>query len=285
MLRLRRAGAYVRLLIILLLPFACGLARAGCIESPDPAISRLQALAIADPHKALAGAQAMLGRSKSTLSPEKVAWLHAVRADAYSALELDAEARAAAAAGAKFVPDASAPVRLALFMTDAENVYDAEGMAEAKRAVEAVRERGNIEPSAQRCLMITLGTLQFRENRADLAIATLTQAYRAADAAGDLRQRMLAASPLSKVMGDYEQLDLERQFALDSVKKALATLDDARSRTVYQVMYVTPFVVPNLPQSSTYPQRLFFVGLVFMACLLFWTAGLLFFRSVREHIV
>ena len=63
MLRLRRAGAYVRLLIILLLPFACGLARAGCIESPDPAISRLQALAIADPHKALAGAQAMLGRS------------------------------------------------------------------------------------------------------------------------------------------------------------------------------------------------------------------------------
>jgi len=208
MLRLRRAGAYVRLLIILLLPFACGLARAGCIESPDPAISRLQALAIADPHKALAGAQAMLGRSKSTLSPEKVAWLHAVRADAYSALELDAEARAAAAAGAKFVPDASAPVRLALFMTDAENVYDAEGMAEAKRAVEAVRERGNIEPSAQRCLMITLGTLQFRENRADLAIATLTQAYRAADAAGDLRQRMLAASPLSKVMGelgDYRQ--------------------------------------------------------------------------------
>jgi diguanylate cyclase (GGDEF)-like protein len=208
MLGLRRAGALTRLFIYLWLPFACGLAHAGCIESPDPAIRRLQALAIADPHKALAGAQAMLARSKSTLSAEKVAWLHEVRADAYSALELDAEARAAAAEGAKFVADASAPVRLALFMTDAENVYDAEGMAEAKRAVEAVRARGNIEPGAQRCLMITLGTLQFRENRADLAITTLTQAYRAADAAGDLRQRMLAASPLSKVMGelgDYRQ--------------------------------------------------------------------------------
>jgi len=208
MLGLLRAGARARLLSFILLSFACGFAHAHCIESPDPAIRRLQALAIADPNKALAGAQAMLARSKSALGAEKVAWLYAVRAEAYSALELDAEARAAAAQGMKFVADPSAPVRLALFMTDAENVYDAEGMAEAKSKVEAVRARGNIDPAGQRCLLITLGTLQFRENRADLAITTLTQAYRAADAAGDLRQRMLAASPLANVMrelGDYRQ--------------------------------------------------------------------------------
>ena len=208
MLGLPRAGVLARLLSFLLLSSLCGFAQAHCIESPDPAIRRLQALAIADPNKALAGAQAMLARSKSAHAPEKVAWLYAVRAEAYSALELDAEARAAAAQGMKFVTDASAPVRLALFMTDAENVYDAEGMAEAKRNVEAARARGNIDPAGQRCLLITLGTLQFRENRADLAITTLTQAYRAADAAGDLRQRMLAASPLDNVMrelGDYRQ--------------------------------------------------------------------------------
>ena len=111
--------------MFLFVPFACGLAHAGCIESPDPAIGRLQALAIADPHKALAGAQAMLARSKATLSAEKIAWLHAVRAEAYSALELDADARVAATEGAKFVPDATSPVRLELFLTDAENVYDA----------------------------------------------------------------------------------------------------------------------------------------------------------------
>jgi diguanylate cyclase (GGDEF)-like protein len=209
MVRSWRAGASARLLLFLLPALACGLARAGCIESPDPAIRSLQALAIADPNKALAGAQAMLVNSKATRAPrEKIAWLHAVRAEAYSALELDAAARAAAAEGMKFVSDAAAPVRLQLFITDSENVYDAEGMAEAKRSVEAVRARGNLDPAAQRCLLITLGTLQFRENRADLAITSLTQAYRAADAAGDLRQRMLAASPLSSVMrelGDYRQ--------------------------------------------------------------------------------
>src|ERR1043165_5501586 len=124
MLGLRRAGDFARLLTFLLLPFVCVIAHAGCIESPDPAISRLQVLAIADPHKALAGAQAMLSRSKSARAPEKMAWLHAVRAEAYSALELDSEARAAAAAGMKFVSDPSAPVRISLLMTDAENVYD-----------------------------------------------------------------------------------------------------------------------------------------------------------------
>src|SRR5262249_41589485 len=158
------------------LPFACGIAQAGCIESPEPAIRRLQALAIADPNKALAGAQTMLARTKAGHAPrEKIAWLYAVRAEAYSALELDAEARVAAAEGMRLVHDESAPVRLALFMTDAENVYDAEGMAEATRGVQALQARVDIDGAAQRCLAITLGMLQFRENRADLAITTLTQ--------------------------------------------------------------------------------------------------------------
>ena len=132
-------------------------------------------------------------------------------------------------------------------------------------------KRQNLDPKAPMIL-----TLQSRIKSTREQLASVE---------GEVGNSREGGNTLSKVMGDYEQLDLERQFALDSVKKALATLDDARSRTVYQVMYVTPFVVPNLPQSSTYPQRLFFVGLVFMGCLLFWTAGLLFFRSVREHIV
>jgi diguanylate cyclase (GGDEF)-like protein len=133
--------------------------------------------------------------------------MYAVRAQAYSGLELDAEARTAALAGMKLVPDTRAPVHLALFLTDAENIYDAEHMAEAKRNVEAVRASG-VSPEVERCLLLTLGTLQFRENRSDQAVVSLTQAYQMSDAAGDRRQRMLVASALSKVMrelGDYRQ--------------------------------------------------------------------------------
>src|SRR3954468_5505136 len=206
MLGLWRAGVFARLLLSILLLTTCASAYAGCLESPDPALRRLQALAISDPHKAIASAQRLIDRAGPRASGERLAWLHAVRADAYSALELDAQARAASAEGMKLVSDASSDVRLALFAIDAENIYDAEGMAEAKRKVEAVRASGNIGAEAERCLQITLGTLQFRENRADLAITSLTQAYRAAAAAGNPRQRMLAASPLSNVMrelGDY----------------------------------------------------------------------------------
>jgi len=203
-----RAGVFARLLLNILLLTACGFAQANCIEGPDPAIRRLQALAVADPNKAVATTQVMIADAiAANASAEHIAWLHAVRAQAYSALELDADARAAAAEGMKLVSDSSTPVHLALFFTDSENIYDAEGMAEAKRSVEAVRAKG-VGPEAERCVLITLGTLQFRENRADLAVAALTQAYRASDAAGNPRQRSVAASALSKVMselGDYRQ--------------------------------------------------------------------------------
>lgn len=92
------------------------------------------------------------------------------------------------------------------------------------------------------------------------------------------------ANALSKVMGEFERLDLERQFAQDSVKAAMKTLDDARSSAVFQHMYVTAFVTPSLPQSSTFPNRLSSIAIVAIVCLLVWTAGLLFVRSVREHL-
>lgn len=206
---LRSAGALARLLSSLLLLAACAVARASCIESPDPVIRGLQALAVSEPYKALARADAMLADAQAShAGPQEMAWLHAIRAHSYSALELDATARSAAADGMKLVPDHSSPVGLALFTIDAENIYDAEGIAEAKQRVEAARAARVGGAEGELCLLITLGTLQARENRADLAIVTLTQAYRSSDMAGKLMQRSLAASQLSKVMrdlGDYRQ--------------------------------------------------------------------------------
>lgn len=204
-----RAGSLARLLLPVMLLTACGIAHAACMQGPDLLIRELQALAVAHPNDALARTDVMLRDAVAMhTAPVETAWLHAVRANAYSALELDAEARAAAAQGIKLVADEREPVRLALFFIDAENIYDADGIAAAKRTVESVRTSGVISPEAERCLLLTLGTLQFRENRADLAVVTLTQAYRASDLAGNIEQRTLAASTLASVMrelGDYRQ--------------------------------------------------------------------------------
>jgi len=92
------------------------------------------------------------------------------------------------------------------------------------------------------------------------------------------------AKPISGVVGQYEQLDLERTFAQDVVKSALRNMETARSNALLQHMYVVPFVEPVLPNSPLYPNRLMSTLFTAMICLLIWAVGLLLFRSVREHI-
>ena len=58
------------------------------------------------------------------------------------------------------------------------------------------------------CLQITLGRLQYRRGRADLALLTLTQAYRASLTLAAAEPRVVAAaalSPVMRVVGDFAQ--------------------------------------------------------------------------------
>lgn len=93
-----------------------------------------------------------------------------------------------------------------------------------------------------------------------------------------------SAKSISGVVGQYEELDLERTFAQDVVKSALRNIETARSNVLLQHMYVVPFVEPVLPTSPLYPNRLTSTLFTGMICLLIWAVGLLLFRSVREHI-
>jgi diguanylate cyclase (GGDEF)-like protein len=210
-----RAGGLPRLLAIAI---ACGmgsLGHASCFNGPDRAIADLQVLAATDGNVALARADAALRAALAAkASPVQLAWLQTVRAEAYSALELDPDARDAAAEGLKWVPDNRQNVHLALLTIQAENVYDAAGIAAASRAIEAARAArvpGSLEDS---CLLITLGMLQFRQDHADLAIATLTQAYRANDTAARREQRIIAASALASVMRELD--DYKQALSLNS---------------------------------------------------------------------
>jgi hypothetical protein len=149
---LQRAGAFARLLLPILLLITCAPAHANCIEGPNEVIRKLQTLAVSDSNDALARVQVMLvGSAAAKASPEDIAWLYAVRAQAYSNLELDTEARVAATEGMKLVPDPATPAHLALFFTDAENIYDAEGMAEAKRNVKPCAAGASAPRSSAAC--------------------------------------------------------------------------------------------------------------------------------------
>jgi capsular polysaccharide transport system permease protein len=88
---------------------------------------------------------------------------------------------------------------------------------------------------------------------------------------------------LSSVIAEYEQLELERGFAQALVTSAMQGLEQARAMAASQHLYITPYVRPSLPESSTYPRR--FLSVVVVGALAFavWVIGLLTIRSIRER--
>jgi len=185
-------------------------AQTSCFVSSDPTIYRLQLMAGRNATLALPLIDAELNATRGLpeIDLNRMASLHAVRAQAYQVLELDADARAAAMEGLQLVPDVNNPIHAELLSAYSENVYDHAGIDTALKSVEAVRSRLEPDSVAESCLRTTLGTLQYRQDRADLAVVNLMHAYRTGKTHGRMVQRMIAASALSKVMremGDYNQ--------------------------------------------------------------------------------
>ena len=184
---------------------------AACLPNADPAIRALQTLVDQDANAALKKVAALLDadwQACRTPTRNGLASLYGVQAQAYSILELESKARDAVFSGLKYATDNTDPVRIDLAVAYAENVYDQAGIAAAVTATEAAQAAQKRGSLADICLLIGRGLLQYRENREDLAIGSLTQAYNASTAPAFNEPRVLAASVLSTVlrgMGDYPQ--------------------------------------------------------------------------------
>jgi capsular polysaccharide transport system permease protein len=96
--------------------------------------------------------------------------------------------------------------------------------------------------------------------------------------------RNKSGAALSAVIAEYEQLDLERQFAQNMVTSTMAGLDAARASAASQHLYITPYVRPSLPESSMYPRRLLAITMIAALALIIWLIGLLIGRSVVERL-
>jgi tetratricopeptide (TPR) repeat protein len=195
-------------------------AAAACIPNPDPAIRALQILVDQDANAALKKLTVLLKAelTESTPNAQRLASLYSVQAQAYSILELESKARDAVFKGLKFATDNTDPVRIMLLSLYAENVYDQAGLAAAAKVTEeaqAAQKRGSLEDI---CLLIGRGLLLYREDREDLAIGSLTQAYRSSTTPEFAEPHVLAANVLSTVlrgMGDYQQALALNQEAID----------------------------------------------------------------------
>ncbi len=195
-------------------------ARADCLDLPFTDVRSMEALSIQDPKRALEGiGKALATALQSTPADNRhVAALYAVQAQSYSLLELDAEARSAATAGLKLLPEPKDPIHITLLTAQAENVYDSQGIDSALASIAQARALQARSSAADVCLQITLGRLQYRAGRVDLALLTLTQAYRASVDMGLAEARVESAAALSPVMrveGDFPQALALNQEVID----------------------------------------------------------------------
>ncbi len=96
--------------------------------------------------------------------------------------------------------------------------------------------------------------------------------------------RNKSGAALSAVIAEYEQLDLERQFAQTMLTSTMAALDTSRASAASQHLYITPYVRPSLPESSVYPRRVLTVATIAGLALIVWLIGLMVGRSAFERI-
>jgi diguanylate cyclase (GGDEF)-like protein len=193
-------------------------ARADCFPVAESAYVTLDPTVDKNAIQTLATLAARMRAVESASPPagsRQLAALYAVQADAYSALELDHEARATALKGLALLSGATDPLRLELLATAALNIYTQDGIREAITAIESARGHLPTDSMSNICLAIALGDLERRAGENALATRILTQAYHDTELPGRAAAHSKAASALAaalRTVGDYpEALTLQRQ--------------------------------------------------------------------------
>jgi diguanylate cyclase (GGDEF)-like protein len=216
---------------------AAGPAAASCPSFTDPQLMPLDRLISRDAKQALSEIQDRLDTLESLpqAPTQRLAALYALQANAYSMLELDRDARAAASKGLALARNLTDPVHVNLLTGYWGNIYDQAGLDRAVTELESARQAQLPNSIGDTCLLITLGIVQTRRDRPDIAIAHLTQAYRALSGPELTEQRVLAAGALAAVMrsvADYPQALALSQEVIDYDTARGATLDLSVARFV-----------------------------------------------------
>ena len=88
---------------------------------------------------------------------------------------------------------------------------------------------------------------------------------------------------MTSIAGEYEDLQIESDFARQQLVSAMASLEAARVKAEAQSRYVVAFQVPVLPDESLYPRPFLFTLFVFVGALVIVGICSLIIAAVREH--
>jgi capsular polysaccharide transport system permease protein len=84
------------------------------------------------------------------------------------------------------------------------------------------------------------------------------------------------------LISEFEGLTVEREFAEQAYRAALATRDSAIANATRQSQYLVTYISPTLAESANYPQRLILLSLAALFACLGWGIGVLVYYSIRD---
>jgi len=93
------------------------------------------------------------------------------------------------------------------------------------------------------------------------------------------------ARALAPVVGEFEDLTFQQQYAEAMLTQTMQALELARANAIVQHLYIEPYVMPSTPEMSTYPRRALNTVIGAVSFFGFWLLGLLIFRSIQDHAV
>jgi capsular polysaccharide transport system permease protein len=92
-----------------------------------------------------------------------------------------------------------------------------------------------------------------------------------------------SGDPLSRVVGDYEGLLVDREFAEKSYLASMAAYDGAVAEARRKSRYLAVHIEPTLAQTAVYPRRLTTSAVVITFLLLAWALFMLIVYSIRDR--
>lgn len=97
------------------------------------------------------------------------------------------------------------------------------------------------------------------------------------------RVRQGDARPLSEVVGEFEELVVDREFAEQAYTLALATYEQAQAEARRQSRYLAVHIPPTLSEAAEYPDRPVLLGATAGSFLAFWAILCLIIANIRER--
>lgn len=89
---------------------------------------------------------------------------------------------------------------------------------------------------------------------------------------------------VTSMLANFEEIEVERQFAEKNYASALASLERSRLEAERKQRYLAVFVKPSLPEYALYPRRIEMIAMIMILTLMLWALFTFVIQAIKDHL-